>query len=86
MVAHNLLRWAAIHDQPHRPKFSKKMRRMFIDIPGKMVSHGRTLTLKISAHALKEVNRLREALGLKLYVVKAKVMNSVLSNTPIPTG
>ena len=86
MVAHNLLRWAAIHDQPHRPKFSKKMRRMFIDIPGKMVSHGRTLTLKISAQALKEVNRLREALGLKLYVAKAKVMDSVLSNSPIPTG
>lgn len=86
MVAHNLLRWAAIHDQPHRPKFSKKFRRMFIDIPGKMVSHGRTLTLKISAQALKEVDRLREALGLKLYVAKAKVMNSVLSNSPIPTG
>lgn len=86
MVAHNLLRWAAIHDQPHRPKFSKKFRRMFIDIPGKMVSHGRTLTLKISEHYLKEVNRLREALGLKLYVSKTKVMNLVLSDSPIPTG
>lgn len=86
MVAHNLLRWAAIHDQPHRPKFSKKMRRMFIDIPGKIVSHGRTITLKISAQALKEVNRLREALGLKLYVAKAKVMNLSFINPPIPTG
>lgn len=86
MVAHNLLRWAAIHDQPQRPKFSKKMRRMFINIPGKMVSHGRTLTLRISQHYLTEVNRLREALGLKLYVAKAKVMNSVLTNSPIPTG
>lgn len=62
MIAHNLLRWAAIHDQPHRPKFAKKFRRAFIDIPGKMVSHGRTLTLKISEHYLKEVNRLRQAL------------------------
>ncbi len=86
MVAHNLLRWAAIHDQPHRPKFSKKFRRMFIDIPGKMVSHGRTLTLKISEHYLKEVNRLREALGLKLYAAKKKIMNSILSDSPIPTG
>lgn len=86
MVAHNLLRWAAIHDQPHRPKFSKKFRRMFIDIPGKMVSHGRTLTLKISEHYLKEVNRLREALGLKLYVCKTKVMNSSFLDSPIPTG
>lgn len=86
MVAHNLLRWAAIHDQPHRPKFSKKFRRMFIDIPGKMVSHGRTLTLKISEHYFKEVNRLREALGLKLYVCKTKVMNSSFLDSPIPTG
>lgn len=86
MVAHNLLRWAAIHDQPHRPKFSKKFRRMFIDIPGKMVSHGRTLTLKISEHYFKEVNRLREALGLKLYVSKTKVMNSSFLDSPIPTG
>ena len=62
MVAHNLIRWAAIHADPRRPKFAKKFRRMFIDIPGKMVSHGRTLTLKISAAALKEVTRLRQAL------------------------
>lgn len=86
MIAHNLLRWAAIHDQPHRPKFSKKMRRMFIEIPGKMVSHGRTLTLRISAQYLMEVNRLRQALGLKLYVAKTKIMSSVLTNSPIPTG
>lgn len=86
MIAHNLLRWAAIHDQPHRPKFSKKMRRMFIDIPGKIVSHGRTLTLKIAALRLQEVNRLRQALGLKLHVAKTKVMDSVFANSPIPTG
>lgn len=62
MVAHNLLRWAAIHDSPSRPKFAKGFRRKFIEIPGKMVSHGRTLTLKISEHFLKEVERLRMAL------------------------
>lgn len=67
MVAHNLLRWAAIHDRPSRPRFAKGFRRQFINIPGKMVSHGRTLTLKIAEHYLKEVNRLREALGLTLY-------------------
>ncbi len=82
MLAHNLLRWAAIHDQPHRPKFSKKMRRMFIDIHGKMVSHGRTLTLKVSKHYFQEVNRLRLALGLKLYVSKLKVMKLNLINSP----
>lgn len=73
MVAHNLIRWAAIHDNPSRPKFSKRFRRTFVNIPGKMVSHGRMLTLKISEYYLKEVNRLRIALGLKLY-------------PPIPTG
>lgn len=73
MVAHNLLRWAAIHTNPHRPKFAKGFRRQFINIPGKMVSHGRMLTLKVSDYYFQEVNRLREALGLKLY-------------PPIPTG
>jgi hypothetical protein len=62
MVAHNLVRWGSIHDQPHRPRFAKGFRRQFINIPGKMVSHGRTLTLKIAEHYLQEVNRLRMAL------------------------
>ena len=62
MVAHNLLRWASIHDRPNRPKFAKGFRRTFINIPGKMVSHGRTLTLKVSEYYLQEVNRLRKAL------------------------
>lgn len=84
MIAHNLLRWSAIHDQPHRPKFAKKMRRQFINIPAKMVSHGRSLTLKMSAYYFKEVNRLREALGLKLYIAKTN-LNS-FSISPIPTG
>lgn len=67
MVAHNLLRWASIHDRPQRPRFAKGFRRQFINIPGKMVSHGRTLVLKVSHYYFQEVNRLREALGLKLY-------------------
>lgn len=62
MTAHNLLRWASIHENPSRPKFSKKFRRQFINIPAKMVSHGRTLTLKMADHFLKEVQRLRMAL------------------------
>jgi hypothetical protein len=62
MVAHNLLRWAAIHANPQRPKFAEGFRRQFINIPGKMVSHGRTLTLKVSEYYFQGVNRLREAL------------------------
>ncbi len=65
MVAHNLLRWAAIHDDPSRPKFAKGFRDKFINIPGKIVSHARTLVMRIPEHFLKEVERLRMALELK---------------------
>lgn len=67
MVAHNLLRWVAIHDNPSRPRFAKGLRRMFIDIPGIVVSHARLLYLRVSEAALSEVNRIREALELKPY-------------------
>jgi hypothetical protein len=65
MAAHNLLRWAAIHDSPSRPKFAKGFRNKFIGVPGKMVSHARTLVLKVSFEFYQEVQRLREALELK---------------------
>ena len=65
MVAHNLLRWAAIHDRPSRPRFAKGLRERFINIPGKIVSHARLLTLRIPQHFIEGVNRLRMALELK---------------------
>lgn len=67
MVAHNILRWAAIHENPSRPRFAKGFRRKFVYIPGKLVSHARMLVLKVSAKAIEEVNRLRQALELKPY-------------------
>ena len=67
MVAHNILRWVAIHDAPARPRFAKGLRTKFIHVPGKVVSHARTLVLKVSAEFIEEVNRLREALELKPY-------------------
>lgn len=67
MAAHNLLRWVAIHDNPSRPSFAKGLRRKFIHIPAIVVSHARLLVLRVSEIALKEVNRLREALELKPY-------------------
>ena len=72
MVAHNILRWVSIHENPSRPKFAKGIRRKLIYIPGKIVSHARLLVLKVSLAAYKEVNRIREALELKPY------------NSPIP--
>ncbi len=65
MVAHNILRWVAIHENPQRPRFSKYLRRNFIHIPGKIVSHARYLFVKIPEHFLQEVNRIRMALELK---------------------
>lgn len=67
MVAHNLLRWAAIHENPSRPRFSKGIRRKLIYIPGKIVSHARMLVMRVSQTAFEEVNRLRLALELKPY-------------------
>ncbi|MDQ7033087.1 MAG: transposase, partial [Desulfonauticus sp.] len=67
MVAHNILRWVAIHDRPDRPKFAKGIRNKFIHIPGKIVSHARTLTLRVPEYFIEEVNRLRIGLQLKPY-------------------
>jgi hypothetical protein len=67
MAAHNVLRWVAIHENPSRPRFAKGIRTRFIHVPGKVVSHARTLVLRVSEHVFKEVNRLREALELKPY-------------------
>lgn len=67
LVAHNVLRWVSIHDNPSRPRFAKALRRQFIDIPAIVVSHARLLVLRVSEAAFKEVNRIREALELKPY-------------------
>jgi len=67
MVAHNVLRWIAIHENPSRPKFAKGIRHKFVYIPGKVVSHARQLVLRVSQAAYEEVTRLRMALQLKPY-------------------
>lgn len=67
LAAHNVLRWVAIHDNPSRPRFAKALRRTFINIPAIVVSHARLLVLRVSELALKEVNRIREALELTPY-------------------
>ena len=65
LVAHNLLRWSALAVSPVRPSFAKGLRRNFVRIPGMLVDHAKQIYLRVSANALKEVNRLREALELK---------------------
>jgi hypothetical protein len=58
MVAHNLLRWVAIVQKPDKPHFSKKIRRRFVYIPGKIVHHARQVYLKIPVRFHEEVSRL----------------------------
>ena len=65
LVAHNLLRWAALAVSPVRPQFAKGIRRRFVRIPAILVDHAKQIYLRVSENALKEVNRLREALELK---------------------
>lgn len=61
MVAHNFLRTIAVIDKPDKPHFAKKLRRKFIFIPGRLVKHARTLTMKIPARFRQEVERIIEA-------------------------
>jgi hypothetical protein len=60
-VAHNILRWVAIIERPHKPHFAKKLRRRFIFIPGKVIHHARQLCVKIPERFYKEVMRLKQA-------------------------
>lgn len=71
MVAHNILRWCAVITKPHRPHFSKKLRRRYIYIPGKLIKHARQLCVKIPERFFKEVQRLREAWQLPLHPAPA---------------
>ncbi len=65
MVSHNILRWVSVMTKPHKPHYSKKLRRRFISIPAKLVHHARQVYLKMMDINLKEVLFLRETLGLK---------------------
>lgn len=58
MVAHNLLRWIAVTQKPDKPHFSKKIRRRYVYIPGKIIQHARQVFLKIPVRFYEEVNRL----------------------------
>lgn len=63
VVAHNILRWVALVQKPDKPHFSKKIRRRYIYIPGKIIQHARQLILKVPTRFYEEVTRLK--LGLR---------------------
>lgn len=60
-VAGNLMRWMALIEQPNKPKFAKKLRRRYVFLPGKVVTHARQIVFKISQKAYEEVTRLKQA-------------------------
>jgi hypothetical protein len=64
MVAHNILRWIAVIQKPDKPHFSKKIRRRYVYIPGKVIQHARQIFLKIPVRFYEEVNRLKRGLRL----------------------
>jgi Transposase DDE domain group 1 len=61
LIAQNMLRWVSLLSEPNKPHYAKKLRRKFIFNAGKVVSHARTLTLKVSEKFKKEVEKLEEA-------------------------
>ena len=65
VVAHNILRWVAVTQKPDKPHFSKKIRRRYIYIPGKIIRHARQVFLKIPVRFYEGVSRLKEALQWK---------------------
>lgn len=71
VVAHNILRWCAIVEKPHKPHFAKKLRRRFIYVPGKVIQHARQLFVKVPERFFKEVQRLRKAWQLPLHPAPA---------------
>jgi hypothetical protein len=67
LVTHNFLRTIAVIDNPDKPHYAKKLRRKFFFIPGRLIKHARTLTMKIPVRFKKEVTRLIEAWRYKPY-------------------
>lgn len=53
-IAHNLIRWMAILDNPDKPSFAKKIRDDFLFIPGKLANGARTIVLRVN-ESTKEV-------------------------------
>jgi hypothetical protein len=50
-VAHNMIRWIAMMDQPGKPHYSKKIRNKYIFIAGRVVSHAGSITLRVMKSA-----------------------------------
>ena len=60
LVSQNLIRWAAVLDQPDKPHYAKKIRRKLINSPAQILTGSRQFVLRVKAKFLKEVNAFLE--------------------------
>jgi hypothetical protein len=58
LVAQNLMRWMGLMTNPTHPPFAKKLRRIFLNVPGKLLYRSKQWTLRIPKHIHKEVVRM----------------------------
>jgi hypothetical protein len=60
LIAQNLVRWAALLDQPDKPHYAKKIRRKLINAPAQLLTSSRQFTLRVKENFLKEVHAFLE--------------------------
>lgn len=60
LISQNLIRWAAVLDQPNKPHFAKKLRRKLINSPAQILTGSRQFVLRVKEKFLKEVRRFIE--------------------------
>lgn len=60
LISQNLIRWAAVLDQPDKPHYAKKLRRKLINSPAQILTGSRQLVLRVRGKFLKEVERFIE--------------------------
>jgi hypothetical protein len=61
-VAHNMIRWIAIMDEPSKPHYSKKIRNKYVFIAGRVVSHAGSIVLRVMKDAYERgLKNLRES-------------------------
>jgi hypothetical protein len=63
LISQNLIRWAALLDQPDKPHYAKKIRRKLITAPATILTGGRQFVLRVKEKFLKEVQRFQERWG-----------------------
>ncbi len=60
LIAQNLIRWAALLDQPDKPHYAKKIRRKLITAPATILTGSRQFVLRVQEKFLKEVRKFQE--------------------------